>query len=90
MELMLDQLGNAIGYCISTIDREQIGEIDSLFVLPEWRGMALGHTLITRSLNWLREQGVQRTRLSVAAGNEQVFGSYAKHGFFPAKIILEQ
>lgn len=90
VELALDQLGDVVGYCVSTVDPALVGEIDSLFVLPSWRGMALGHTLITRSLDWLREQGVQRTRLSVAAGNEQAFGFYAKHGFFPAKTILEQ
>lgn len=90
VELVIDGSGNTVGYCISSIDHEQIGEIDSLFVLPEWRGRNLGHILISRSLHWLREQGVQRTRLSVAAGNEQVFGFYAKYGFFPAKTILEQ
>lgn len=90
VELMLDGVGTVVGYCVSTINSGRVGEIDSLFVLPEWRGKKLGHTLMESSLCWLRERGISRIRLSVAAGNEQVFGFYAKHGFFPAKTILEQ
>jgi len=88
--LARDPAGGLIGYCISTVSADRIGEIDSLFVLPEHRGQGLADGLMRLSLVWLREQNVSRIRLTVAAGNEQVFGFYARHGFFPAKIILEQ
>lgn len=90
VELVKDDSGRVIGYCISSIDAQGVGEIDSLYLLPAWRGRALADCLLMRSLQWLEEQGVSRTRLSVAAGNERVFSFYAKHGFCPAKTILEQ
>ena len=88
--LVRNLMGIVIGYCISTVTDDRIGEIDSLFVLLEYRGKGLADSLMKLSLAWLHEQGVSRVRLSVAAGNEQVFGFYARYGFFPAKIILEQ
>jgi len=83
-------VGSVVGYCISTVSADCIGEIDSLFVLPQHRGKGLADRLMRLSLGWLQEQNVSRMRLSVAAGNEQVYGFYARYGFFPAKIVLEQ
>lgn len=88
--LVLNGSGEAVGYCISTISGDRIGEIESLYVSPELRGIGLGDALMQVSLAWLFEQRVSRTRLTVAAGNEQVFDFYAKYGFYPAKIVLEQ
>ena len=50
----------------------------------------MGEILVEMSVSWLNEQEVTRIFLQVAAGNEQVFEFYAKFGFYPAKMILEQ
>lgn len=88
--LARDLTGKLIGYCVNTITEKRVGEIDSLFVLPEYRGKGLGEALVEQSIRWLNEQGVEKIFLEVSAGNEQVFSFYAKFGFYPAKIVLEQ
>jgi ribosomal protein S18 acetylase RimI-like enzyme len=88
--LARDNEGTLIGYCVNTINDRHVGEIDSLFILAEYRGQGLGEILVANSVRWLNEEGVSRIFLEVSAGNEQVFDFYAKFGFFPAKIILEQ
>lgn len=88
--MALDKAGERVGYCVSTINGKHVGEIDSLYVLPEYRGKGLGETLVRESIDWLQMQGVARIFLEVAAGNEEVYGFYARFGFHPAKIILER
>lgn len=88
--ILVRSSGVVVGYCISTVSSDSIGEIDSLFVSPEYRGQGLADSLMKMSMAWLQDENVRRVRLSVAAGNEQVFGFYARYGLFPAKIILEQ
>ena len=35
-----------IGYCVSTITSDAIGEVDSLYVIPSHRGAGVGHSLL--------------------------------------------
>jgi len=88
--LARDNTGKLMGYCVNTIDEKRVGEIDSLFILPEYRGKGLGEILVEMSVSWLNEQGVTKIFLEVAAGNEQVLEFYSRFGFYPAKIRLEQ
>lgn len=82
--------GAYAGYCVSTINDSRAGEVDSLYLLPDLRGQGIGELLVQESISWLKAQGVTRIFLEVSAGNEEAYGFYAKLGFFPAKIILEQ
>lgn len=88
--LILDARGVAVAYCVSTIDHQGVGEVDSLYVSAEQRQGGFGHTLMKQALTWFKERGVKRVHLAVASGNEGVYSFYAKYGFFPAKTILEQ
>lgn len=78
------------GYCISSVDSERVGEIESIFVLPDYRGLGIGEELMQKSLQWMDEMGAVKIVVSVAAGNEQAFGFYEKYGFYPRKTMLEQ
>ncbi len=78
-----------IGYCISTIDGIKQGEIDSLFVEPEFRSQQIGRELVLRSLGWLHENECEPIRLAVSFGHEGVIEFYEKLGFFPRMTILE-
>ena len=42
-----------VGYCISTINRDLVGEIESIFVDMDYRKYGLGDELMTRALEWL-------------------------------------
>ncbi len=79
-----------IGYCISTVNKELVGEIDSLFVEAAYRKFGLGDKLMIRALDWLDKSHVKTKIIAVAEGNEQVLDFYKKHGFYKRRIILEQ
>lgn len=82
--------GVVAGYCVCSFDDEQTGEIDSLFVYPEYRRQGVGEQLMQRGLSWLDELGTVKKILDVAYGNEQVFRFYEKFGFYPRRVNMEQ
>lgn len=79
-----------IGYCISSISEEAVGEVDSIYLDKEYRSSGIGDVLMKRSLNWMDQNGVKTKKIMVAAGNENTLAFYSKYRFFPKHIILEQ
>ena len=79
-----------IGYCISSISDEAVGEVDSIYLDKEYRSSGIGDVLMKRSLNWMDQNSVETKRIMVAAGNEKTLAFYSKYKFFPKHIILEQ
>ena len=84
------QAGQVVGYSIASVDEARVGEIDSLYVEPAYRGAGIGNHLMQRALVWLDGLQVSAKQLAVAVGNEQVFAFYARYGFFPRLTILLQ
>ncbi len=82
--------GLYIGYCISTINEELLGEIDSLFVEAEYRKYGLGDKLMNGALEWLDSNQVKTKIIGVAEGNENVLEFYKKYGFYKRSVILQQ
>ncbi len=79
-----------IGYCISTIDVELTGEIDSLFIEEEYRKDGLGDKLMKEAIKWLDLNKVKTKVIVVAEGNEGVLEFYKRYGFYKRRIVLEQ
>ncbi len=77
------------GYCITTISRDCVGEIDSIFIDECHRGNRIGDTLMRNSIAWLQKHECARIRVAVANGHESVFSFYGKYGFFPRMTCLE-
>ncbi len=82
--------GFYIGYCISTINKDLIGEIDSLFVEKEYRKHGLGDKLMNRTIEWLNSKKVKTKIIGVAEGNDNVLEFYKRYGFYKKMVILEQ
>lgn len=82
--------GRYVGYCISTVDPQRVGEIDSICVELDFRGLGIGDGLIQRALAWMDDQSVQSKVVAVASGNERAFPFYSRYGFFPRITILRQ
>ena len=82
--------GQYIGYCVSTINKEMIGEIDSLYVEKEYRKHGIGNELMERALEWLDKNKVKSKIVVVGDGNENVIDFYNHYGFHTRKIVLEQ
>ena len=82
-----------VAYCLSTIVEKPggaVGEIDSIYVEDEFRGMMIGVELMKRALTWFDERNVVSRRLIIAAGNEEVVDFYKQFNFFPRALVLEQ
>jgi GNAT superfamily N-acetyltransferase len=90
VDLALDDSGQPIGYCVTSIDRWLTGEIESIFVNPQNRGQGIGTILMEKALDWLKVKGSKKNIISVAVGNEQVYVFYEQFGFFPRRTLLEQ
>jgi len=90
VDLALDSSGKLIGYCVTSIDSLMTGEIDSIFVNPQYRRQGIGRALMKKALEWLKSKRVKKKIVSVAVGNEQVYRFYSHFGFFPRRTLLEQ
>jgi ribosomal protein S18 acetylase RimI-like enzyme len=91
VDLARDQAASRfVGYCISTVDQESVGEIDSIYVESGFRGLGIGDGLMQRALAWMDGLGIESKVVAVAFGNEEVFPFYSRYGFFPRTTILKQ
>ena len=79
-----------VGYCITSVNDERIGEIESIFVEPACRRSGIGAGLMERALAWLNTMGVERTILGVGEGNDSAIGFYRRFGFEVRTTIMEQ
>jgi len=79
-----------IGYSIASISKSDVGEIDSIFIKPDYRGCKIGDELMGQPLSWFKKRNISKVTLGVAVGNEDVLPFYEKFGFYPKVMILEQ
>ena len=82
--------GQNVAYCVSSIDEEKTGEIESIFVASNYRGWGIGDSLMRTVLTWMDEKGTVAKIVEVAAGNEKAFSFYNRYGFFTRKTVLKQ
>jgi len=68
----------------------RIGEIESLSVLPEFRGSGLGGQLLTRLEDHLRASGVDDLVLGVLPGNRDALRLYERRGYRPTWLYLSK
>lgn len=78
-----------IGYCISSISSDLVGEVESIFIEEAYRGLHIGDMLMKSALNWMDGHNVKTKKISVMAGND-VLKFYEKYGFKVRSYILEQ
>ena len=62
---------------------ERRGFINTVGVLPEWRGRGLGRELLRWGIAHLRAAGAGTIELSVEAANDRALGLYRRTGFEP-------
>ncbi|WP_408634775.1 GNAT family N-acetyltransferase [Paenibacillus zanthoxyli] len=64
------------------------GELDSIFVLQDYRGYGIGQELMTLSLDWLKTNSAKTIAISVLFGNDEALPFYEKFGFYPRTYVL--
>jgi ribosomal protein S18 acetylase RimI-like enzyme len=80
--------GKAVGYVLSTVNSEKIGEVESFFVFEGYRGLGVGGSLMKNALSWMGQIGALEKLVEVSSGNEAAFGFYRRYGFLPRKTVL--
>jgi GNAT superfamily N-acetyltransferase len=78
-----------VGYTIVSCLKD-LGEIDSIFLIPTLRNSGLGKKLIEKAEEWLSEQNINKIVISVADGNEAVFPFYQSLGYHPRLTLFEK
>ncbi len=78
-----------IGYCIASA-KDSIGEIDSIYVKEAFRSTGAGDALMAEAEAWLNTLKIDKIHISVAEGNESVFGFYRRHGYRHRFSVLEK
>jgi ribosomal protein S18 acetylase RimI-like enzyme len=48
--------GCTVGYCVSSLNGEKTGEIESIFVKVAYRGLGVGDSLIKNALLWMDKE----------------------------------
>jgi len=92
IDAVMDSKNIVIGYCISTVDKEnnKTGEIDSIYIDAPYRKSGIGKQLINNAIDWLGTKGTTEQRLLVGVGNERVLDFYKQFNFFPLHIVLQR
>jgi ribosomal protein S18 acetylase RimI-like enzyme len=67
---------------------DRIGEIESLSVLPSYRGTGLGSQLLERLEAHLHDIGVEDMMLGALAGNADAIRLYERRGYQPTWLYL--
>ena len=68
----------------------RIGEIESLAVLPAYRGRGLGSRLLAQLHERLQQQGAGDFILGALAGNADAIRLYERHGYKPTWLYLSR
>ncbi|MBU2514674.1 GNAT family N-acetyltransferase [bacterium] len=85
-----DQQLTDIGYCLSTIDSKNKGEIDSLYLKEEYRRQGLGKKLVQLALDWMSSNKVNKKSIYIIPENSEALCFYRNFGFSPRSIHLQQ
>ncbi len=82
--------GKYVGYCVSVVNKKNIGEIESIFVEEDFRNSGIGDTLMNKTLKWMKTQQVESKIVKVATGNDHAHLFYSKYGFLPRITVFQQ
>ena len=90
VDLLLDKkTGNHIGYCLSSI-RDNLGEIESIFIEKEYRKLKLGDKLMKNTLDWFKSYSIKNIQINVAYANDEALPFYERYGFRVRGYILKR
>ena len=73
--------GQLCGLSLASIVGPESGHITQICVLPQARGMGVGHELLRQSLATLKEQGCHRVSLTVTDANREAVELYRRINF---------
>lgn len=78
-------IGTVQGVC----DREGLGSIQNLGIVPEHRGQGIGSALLKRAMEGFTKAGLDQAYLEVTAQNEAAIRLYLRLGFRISKTVYK-
>ena len=78
----------SIGYCISIVENK-IGELCSMHIKKEYRGLGLGKKLAEKHLEWMKSRNCNNIKVIVSQENNATIEFYKSIGFKPNTITME-
>lgn len=78
-----------VGAVQGVVDRDRMGAIQNLGVVPVYRGLGLGKALIRKAMSGFRGAGLRRAYLEVTAENCGAVLMYRDAGFRRAKTLYK-
>jgi diamine N-acetyltransferase len=91
VDMAIDEVTErGVGYIVSTIGSENVGEIQSVYVNTAYRRMGIGGALLRNALAWMDEKSVAEKVVEVSVGNETAWKFYGQFGFKPRLTLLKQ
>jgi ribosomal protein S18 acetylase RimI-like enzyme len=87
---------NPVGYVMIRIvegsetwmSSDQIAEIETFSILPEYRGIGLGSRMMAEIYAFLRDEGIREIGVTVVDTNVDAIRFYQKHGFGNRYVYL--
>lgn len=79
---------NIVGYCLSIIQGSS-GELCTLFIDEQHRNNGLGHLLVDKHLDWLKDNKCESIFVNVLVENENTISFYETLGFKQNIINME-
>ena len=79
--------GLLVGYCVSSITDDSLGEIESIFVELDYRRHGIGDILINKALQWLKSVQSEKIIVQIIVDNIEVYSFYERYGFYPRSTI---
>ncbi|GIH13717.1 GNAT family N-acetyltransferase [Rugosimonospora africana] len=87
--------GRTVGYLVARVNGPyptrpiKVGELENVFVEPDYRGQGVGTGLVAAFARWAADSGAQRLAVTAYAANERAIAFYRRHGFTPRSLSLE-
>jgi len=66
------------------------GEINEIYVKPEWRRRGIGKRVITHAHNWFEIRGIRILRVETATSNLAAVALYTQLGYAPIYVCMEK
>jgi len=77
--LTQDQL---IGFCISSITKDNEAEIDAIYVEDRYQRLGIGDKFMKKALFWMDAKSVKAKKIIITSGNEKIIAFYSRYGLF--------
>ncbi|MBT3582254.1 GNAT family N-acetyltransferase [Candidatus Woesearchaeota archaeon] len=81
MWYVLEVDGNVVGYINGQLEKENVGHLDSLYILKSYRGKGYATAMVKKIKKWFKLKKVKFIDISVDAPNKPAQKLYEKLGF---------